>query len=62
MPGQLREDFGREKSDLALVIVPIIVKTIAANSVTRDALDPRNLDQRIVIGRLSVMPEIIVAG
>ena len=56
------ENLSREKCDLALVVLPIVIKAIAANSVARDALDPGDLDQGVLIGRLPVVPEIIVAG
>jgi hypothetical protein len=57
---QAFENFGREKGDLSLVIVPVIVKAIAADSVAGDAIDPRYFDQGIIVRRFAMMSKIVV--
>ena len=56
------KNFGGQEGDLALVILPIVVKPIPANSMTRDATDPRNLDERVVLRCPAVVPKIVMAG
>jgi hypothetical protein len=62
MPDQHFEDFERKKRDLPLVVVPVIVKAVAANSVAGDALDAGDLHQWIIVRRLAVVAKVIVAG
>jgi hypothetical protein len=55
------ENFEREKRDLPFVVVAVVVKTIAADSVAGDAFDPRHFDQGKIIRRPAVVPKVIVA-
>src|ERR1700730_12906230 len=59
---QTFENLRREKGDLSLVILPVIVIAIAANSVARDALDLRHFHEWVVFCRLPMVSEIIVTG
>jgi hypothetical protein len=61
MPGQPFENLERKKGDLSLVIVPVIVKSVAANSVAGDALNLLHLNQGIIVRRFTVMAKIVVA-
>ena len=60
MPDQSFENLEGEKSDLSLVIVPVIVKAVPANPVAGDALNLRYLNQRITVRRPAVMAKVIV--
>src|SRR2546430_6417114 len=60
MPDQSFENLQRKKSDLSLVIVPVIVKAVPANPVAGDALNLRYLNQRITVRRPAVMAKVIV--
>ncbi len=54
------ENFGREKGDLSLVVVPVIIEPVAADSVAGDALDSFNFDERVIVGRLAVVPKVVM--
>jgi len=56
------ENFQREKSDLALVIVLKIEVPIALNAAPGYAFDHRNFDHRILIRLATVVSDKIVAG
>ena len=60
--GQRFEDFGGEKSDLALVVVFVVEEAIAANPVAGHALDLLDFDERKVVRRATVVSEVVVAG
>lgn len=60
--GKFLENFSGEKSDLAFVALPVIVKPVAANSVAGDAFDPLHLDQGVIVRRLPVVSEVVVPG
>ena len=56
------ERFLREKSDLTLVVLLEVEKTIAANAVSGDAFDSIDFLQMIIVRFASMMAKIIVAG
>jgi hypothetical protein len=55
------KDFEREKCDLSFVIVPIIKKSISANTMTCDAFDARDFQSRKIVGRAAMMAEEVMA-
>jgi FdhD protein len=55
------ENFQREKSDLALVIILKIEVAIALNAAPGYTFDQRNFDHRILIGFAAMVPDKIVA-
>ena len=59
---QILEDFLREKRDLSLVVLLVIVEAVAPNSMARDALDPIDFERGMIIRRPAGVAEIVVAG
>src|SRR4051812_29786538 len=62
MLDQSFENLERKKRDLSLVVITVIVKTIAADPMSGDTLDLRDLDQRIIVGRPAVMAKVVMAA